>query len=61
MKKYILQGKKDAIKADLVAIYSFTTDEGVCEMLSTAIDGKKNLERGTLLTDGRVLVEILPV
>lgn len=61
MKKHILQGKKDAIKANLVAIYSFTKDEGICEMLATALDGKKTIERGTLLSDGRVLVEILPV
>lgn len=59
MKKYILQGRKDAIKQDLLPIYEFTKDEGQCKMgHRNKITGEKTLETGTLLADGRVLVEI---
>lgn len=59
MKRYVLQGRKDAIKLDLIANYEFAKSWGKDVMKhKNKITGESFLETSTLIEDGRVLVEI---
>lgn len=58
MAKHFLQGKKDAMKQNLVAEYAFATEYGHDVMETTHIDGSKTCAVSQKLEDGRVLVEV---